>query len=179
MARYQRTAFSSWVAGKPMHAAFDGGRLTSDTGVLVLADIERRLGIAERLACCIADPRSPERIHHTLSDMIRFRVLLIAAGYPNANDCDAATANRHHERRYLQRLKTSRRRRHQRASPRQHLPTAVQGGGIDLARPAEELGRPRAAMRQEPAGPPEQDEAVGAVTEAEKAARQGDWEQEP
>jgi hypothetical protein len=34
-------------------------------------------------------------------------------------------------------------------------------------------------MRQEPAGPPEQDEAVGAVAAAEKAARQGDQEQEP
>ncbi|MCC2665110.1 MAG: transposase, partial [Geminicoccaceae bacterium] len=33
--------------------------------------------------------RSPERVHHTLVEMIRFRVLLIAAGYPDANDCDA------------------------------------------------------------------------------------------
>ena len=77
------------VAAKPVHAAFDGGRLTSDVGVLVLAEVERRLGIAERLARCLADPRSPERIHHTLAEMIRFRVLLIAAGYPDANDCDA------------------------------------------------------------------------------------------
>ena len=77
------------VAAKPVHAACDGGRLTSDAGVLVLAEVERRLGIAERLARCLADPRSPERIHHTLAEMIRFRVLLIAAGYPDANDCDA------------------------------------------------------------------------------------------
>ena len=58
-------------------------------GCVVLADIERRLGIAERLARCIDDPRSPERVRHTLADMIRFRMLLIAAGYPDANDCDA------------------------------------------------------------------------------------------
>ena len=45
------------IAGKMVHAAFDGGRLTSDAGVLVLAEIERRLGIAERLARCLADPR--------------------------------------------------------------------------------------------------------------------------
>src|SRR5215212_10608050 len=75
-------------AGKAMHLAFDGGRLTSDAGVLPLADIERRLGIAERLARCIADPRAPDRVRHTVADMIRFRVLLIAAGYPDANDCD-------------------------------------------------------------------------------------------
>lgn len=77
------------VAGKPVHVACDGGRLTSDAGILVLAEIERRLGIAERLARCLVDPREPERIRHTLAEMIRFRTLAIAAGYPDANDCDA------------------------------------------------------------------------------------------
>ena len=66
MERHERSAFSSPIAGKPVRAAFDGGRLTSDAGVLVLAEIERRLGIAERLARCLADPRAPERVHHTL-----------------------------------------------------------------------------------------------------------------
>jgi hypothetical protein len=76
------------VRGKPVQVTFDGGRLTSDAGVLVLAEVERRLGLAERLARCLTDPRSPERIRHTLAAMIRFRMLLIAAGYPDANDCD-------------------------------------------------------------------------------------------
>jgi hypothetical protein len=89
MERYERSALSPPIAGKPMCAAFDGGRLTSDAGVLVLAAIERRLGIAERLARCIADPRSPARVRHTVAEMIRFRMLLIAAGYPDGNDCDA------------------------------------------------------------------------------------------
>ena len=77
------------VAGKPVHLAFDGGLMTSDTGILLLAAIERRLGIAQRLANCIEDPRAPERVRHTLADMIRYRALLIAAGYPDGNDCDA------------------------------------------------------------------------------------------
>jgi hypothetical protein len=77
------------VSGKPVHLAFDGGRLTSDGGVLVLAEIERKLRIADRLAGCIADPRAPERVRHSLAEMIRYRALLIAAGYPDANDCDA------------------------------------------------------------------------------------------
>ena len=81
------------VAGKPVHVAFDGGRLTSDAGVLVLAEIERRLGIAERLARCLADPRDPARVRHGLAEMIRFRALLIAAGYADANDCDALRAD--------------------------------------------------------------------------------------
>ena len=72
-----------------MRVTFDGGRLTSDAGVLLLAEIERRLGIAEGLARCLTDPRAPERVHHSLAEMIRFRILLIAAGYPDANDCDA------------------------------------------------------------------------------------------
>jgi Transposase DDE domain group 1 len=77
------------VRGKSVHVAFDGGRLTSDAGVLLLAEIERRLGLAERLARCLADPRAPERVRHSLAEMIRFRMLLIAAGFPDANDCDA------------------------------------------------------------------------------------------
>jgi hypothetical protein len=76
------------VQGKPVHVTFDGGRLTSDAGILVLAEIERRLGLAERLARCLTDPRAPERVRHGLAEMIRFRMLLIAAGYPDANDCD-------------------------------------------------------------------------------------------
>ena len=93
MERHERNALSSPVAGKAVRVAFDGGRLTSDAGALLLAEVERRLGIAERLARCLSDPRSPGRVHHTLAEMIRFRVLLIAAGYPDANDCDALRAD--------------------------------------------------------------------------------------
>jgi Transposase DDE domain group 1 len=75
MKQHERVPFSP-VAGRMISTAFDGGRLTSDAGVLVLAEIERRLGIAERLAHCLADPRASERVHHTLVEMIRFRMLL-------------------------------------------------------------------------------------------------------
>jgi len=77
------------VVGKPVHVAFDGGQMTSDAGILLLAAVEQRLGIAERLANCIEDPRVPERVRHGLAEMIRYRALLIAAGYPDGNDCDA------------------------------------------------------------------------------------------
>jgi len=77
------------VGGKPVHVAFDGGQLTSDAGVLLLAEIDRRLGIAKRLANCLEDPRDPAAIRHSFAEMIRFRALLIACGYPDANDCDA------------------------------------------------------------------------------------------
>ena len=71
---------------KPVHVAFDGGRLTSDAGILLLAAIEQRLKIAERLAACLEDPRDPDRVRHGLAEMIRYRALLIAAGYPDGND---------------------------------------------------------------------------------------------
>ena len=81
------------VAGKPVQVTFDAGRLTSDGGVLMLAEIERKLGVAERLARCIEDPRDPQRVSHSLAEMIRFRALLVAAGYPDGNDCDFLRAD--------------------------------------------------------------------------------------
>src|SRR5215212_7673525 len=73
------------VAGKPVHVAFDVGQMTSDAGILLLAAVEHRLGIAERLANCIEDPRVPERVRHGLAEMIRYRALLIAAGSPDGH----------------------------------------------------------------------------------------------
>src|SRR5512132_57582 len=74
------------VAGKQIVARFDGGRLSSDGGLLVLREIERRLEVADRLAACIDDPRDCESTVHTLADIIRFRLLMIAAGYEDGND---------------------------------------------------------------------------------------------
>ncbi len=81
------------VAGKAVEVTFDGGHMTSDAGVVLLAAVERRLNIAERLAACIKDPRAPAHVRHSLTDMIRYRMLLIAAGYPDGNDCDALKAD--------------------------------------------------------------------------------------
>ncbi len=76
----------SQIDGKELVARFDGGRLSSDGGLLVLREIERRLSIADRLAACIEDPRDPDSTVHTLADIIRFRLLMIAAGYEDGND---------------------------------------------------------------------------------------------
>lgn len=76
------------IGRKKLTAAFDGGRLTSDGGVLLLGVIERRLGIAEKLARLIADPRNPLLITHALADILRARILAIACGYEDADDLD-------------------------------------------------------------------------------------------
>jgi hypothetical protein len=77
------------INGKAVHIAFDGGQLTSEAGVLVLAEIDRRLGISGRLAARIEDRRDPERVRHSYAEMIRFRALMIEAGYVDANDSDS------------------------------------------------------------------------------------------
>ena len=76
------------VLRKQITAAFDGGRLTSDGGVMLLSMAERRLGIAQRLARCFPDARDPTRITHTLADMIRARIFAISCGYEDANDLE-------------------------------------------------------------------------------------------
>ena len=76
------------VERKKVTAAFDGGRLSSDGGVMLLALAERRIGIAERLAAAITDRRDPTRVVHSLPDMLRARILAIACGYEDADDLD-------------------------------------------------------------------------------------------
>jgi len=77
------------VCRKKVSVAFDGGLLSSDGGVMLLRDIERRVGVAELLGGCLKDRRDPARIDHDLVAMLRLRMFLIAAGYEDADDCDA------------------------------------------------------------------------------------------
>ena len=77
------------VARKKVTAAFDGGRLTSDGGVLLLAQAEREMRICEQLAGCLVDRRDPSRVVHALPDILRARILAITCGYEDADDLDA------------------------------------------------------------------------------------------
>src|SRR6202049_1336758 len=76
------------VCRKKIAAAFDGGRISSDGGVMLLAQADRRLGIAERLARVIPDGRDPDRVTHLLPDILRARIFAIACGYEDADDLD-------------------------------------------------------------------------------------------
>lgn len=77
------------VSGKSLIARFDGGDMSSDGGLLALREIEARLGVAGRLAACLRDLRAPERIRHGVVEMLRFRLLMIAAAYEDGNDADS------------------------------------------------------------------------------------------
>lgn len=76
------------IGRKKVVAAFDGVRLTSDGGVMLLAAAERQRGIADRLASLIPDPRDPLRVTHSVADILRARMLAIACGYEDADDLD-------------------------------------------------------------------------------------------
>jgi Transposase DDE domain group 1 len=77
------------VGGKAVAARFDGGALSSDAGLLGLREVERRLDLGGRLAACIEDPRDPTRTQHSVADILRFRMLMIAAGYEDGIDANA------------------------------------------------------------------------------------------
>jgi hypothetical protein len=81
------------VSGKAVVAKFDGGRLSSDGGLLMLREVEKRLGVAERLSACITDRRAPGQVRHSLAEIIRFRLLMIAAGYEDGNDAAGLRAD--------------------------------------------------------------------------------------
>jgi hypothetical protein len=77
------------VDGLDIHARFDGGALSSDGGVLLLREIERKVGVSDVLASCLADRRDPARVRHSFTAMIRARVMAIACGYEDCDDLDA------------------------------------------------------------------------------------------
>src|SRR6266581_3616506 len=67
------------VGGKTISAPFDGGKLSSNGGVLILREIERKLGLAAVLSRHIPDDRDRTRITHSYSDMTRARMFAIAS----------------------------------------------------------------------------------------------------
>jgi hypothetical protein len=81
------------VCRKKVTAAFDGGLISSNGGLVLLREAERRLGLAELLAGCVRDRRDPALVTHGLAGMFRFRMLAVACGYGGADDCDALRAD--------------------------------------------------------------------------------------
>ncbi len=63
------------LSGKKVTAAFDGSRIASDGGVMLLAEAERKLAIADRLAELVPDLRDPRRVGHLLGDIPRAGIL--------------------------------------------------------------------------------------------------------
>jgi hypothetical protein len=73
---------------RDVHARFDGGRITSDGGALLLRETERVAGVIRRFAACFTDHRDPERLEHTVEELVGQRVYALALGYEDLNDHD-------------------------------------------------------------------------------------------
>ena len=69
-------------------ASFDGGRISSDGGGLLLCETDRKLGLLDRFAECFADHRAQEWVEHSVEDLLRQRVFALALGYEDLNDHD-------------------------------------------------------------------------------------------
>ena len=69
-------------------AKFDGGHVSSDGGVLLLREVEARIGILKELAGCFQDHRNPTRIEHTIEELVAQRVYGLALGYEDLDDHD-------------------------------------------------------------------------------------------
>ena len=72
--------------GKPVLMNFDGAQMSSDAGLTLLREVERRHNLAAILASCLTDLREPCKVKHSLEDIIRFRMMMIATGYEDGND---------------------------------------------------------------------------------------------
>jgi len=67
-------------------ARFDGGTISSDGGALLLRETDRRLNLLPRLAQSFLDGRAPDRVEHSILEMVSQRVYGLALGYEDLND---------------------------------------------------------------------------------------------
>jgi hypothetical protein len=74
-------------AALAVEAAFDGGRITSDGGLLWLAEVDSEMGLCEAVSGCVPEWRK-RKGRHSLLSLIRQRVFQIACGYEDQNDSD-------------------------------------------------------------------------------------------
>jgi hypothetical protein len=74
-------------AALTLEAAFDGGRITSDGGLLWLAEVDCEMGLCEAVSECVPEWRT-RKGRHSLLSLVRQRVFQIACGYEDQNDAD-------------------------------------------------------------------------------------------
>jgi len=76
------------VEGRAVVAGFDGGKITSDAGGLLLGAADQAVGLIDRFARCFRDSRSEELIEHRVATMVGQRIFGIALGYEDVVDHD-------------------------------------------------------------------------------------------
>lgn len=83
----QEELFGS-VGRRRIEVGFDGGDITSDAGLLLIRKADEQMGLLSRVAVVLPDPRDPERIDHSVEELLRQRVYGLALGYEDLNDHD-------------------------------------------------------------------------------------------
>jgi len=81
--------FFKEISNKDVHVNFNGGSISSDSGVVMLREFIDELDIIKKIAEMLPDDRHPAYIEHTTEQLLSQRVLQIIAGYEDGNDCDA------------------------------------------------------------------------------------------
>jgi hypothetical protein len=84
---HEELSFPSFDRRK-IEASFTGGDVSSDGGVLLLREADRRLGLVKALNAVLPDPRDPALITHRQEDLLRQRIFGLALGYEDLNDHD-------------------------------------------------------------------------------------------
>lgn len=75
--------------GRKLVGAFDGGAISSNGGVALLAAADKRIGLGYRLAACFTDHRHVGFVTHALADLLRQRIFALALGHEDLTDHDA------------------------------------------------------------------------------------------
>ena len=76
------------LGSRQITARFDGGTITSDAGGLLLREVEAASGLLASLATCFVDHRDPEKVEHTVEELLKQRIFALALGYEDLNDHD-------------------------------------------------------------------------------------------
>lgn len=76
------------LEGKEMIVNFDGGSITSDAGIVLLSELDKKLEITSRFAKCFQDHRNSSYIHYPVHRLLAQRIYAIALGYEDVNDHD-------------------------------------------------------------------------------------------
>ena len=76
------------VGRQVIEADFSGGDLGSDGGLLLLRQVDRRIGLTRQAAAAVRDSRDRKRIHHELRDLLAQRIYGLCQGYEDLNDHD-------------------------------------------------------------------------------------------
>jgi Transposase DDE domain group 1 len=76
------------LGSRQVVARFDGGTVTSDAGGLLLREVEAKFHFIDQFAGCFTDHRDPDKVEHTLRELLKQRIFGLCLGYEDLNDHD-------------------------------------------------------------------------------------------